>query len=61
MLSPIFRRWSKTKLQKATKSSRGFQAVEETSAGSVLWEFDLTAGLPLVPDWLAVRLPVGAR
>jgi hypothetical protein len=35
----------------------GFVVVEQRTDGSVLWELDLTAGAPQVPEWLNVRAP----
>jgi FkbH-like protein len=35
----------------------GFSVVEQRPDGSVLWELDLTTGLPAVPAWLTVRTP----
>jgi FkbH-like protein len=35
----------------------GFSILEQRADGSVLWELDLTTGLPTVPAWLTVRTP----
>jgi FkbH-like protein len=35
----------------------GFSILEQRADGSVLWELDLTTGLPAVPAWLTVRTP----
>jgi FkbH-like protein len=38
----------------------GFSIADQRPDGGVLWELDLTSGLPAVPAWLTVRTPAVA-
>lgn len=40
-------------------SEHGFRAAKEEENGAVLWERDLTAALPAVPDWIVLRTSAG--
>jgi hypothetical protein len=40
-------------------AQHGFQAARQDEAGGTLWELDVSAALPAIPDWIVMHTAMG--